>query len=120
VRVKSLNSSVLVWPTRAEVDAALRAWTSRATQAHPELIRVGYFGSYARGNWGVGSDLDIVAIVSASDKAWDRRARSWDLSGLPVAADLLIYTHAEWDRFSHSEVVLRGVLTHEVVWVLEP
>jgi predicted nucleotidyltransferase len=51
---------------------------------------VGYFGSYARGDWGVGSDLDIVAIVSASDDAWDRRARSWDLSGLPVAADLMI------------------------------
>jgi predicted nucleotidyltransferase len=78
---------------------------------------VGYFGSYARGNWGVGSDLDIVVIVPASHDAWERRA--WDLSGLPVPADLLIYTQAEWDRLSRGEGRFARVLTHEVVWVLE-
>jgi hypothetical protein len=47
--VRSLNSSVLKWPDRASVDRAVRAWAIDAAGQHPELLRAGYFGSYARG-----------------------------------------------------------------------
>jgi predicted nucleotidyltransferase len=39
---------------------------------HPEVVRVGYFGSYARGDWGVGSDLDLIIIVDRSDEPFAR------------------------------------------------
>jgi predicted nucleotidyltransferase len=58
--------------------------------ARPELRALGYFGSYARGDWGVGSDLDIVAVVATTDVPFDRRALHWDLSTLPVPVDLLV------------------------------
>jgi predicted nucleotidyltransferase len=45
------------------VEAALREWTREQARLHPELLRLGYFGSYARGDWGVGSDLDLFALV---------------------------------------------------------
>ncbi len=58
--VRSLNSSVLKWPSRKTVDRAVRSWTAEQVQQRPEIVRLGYFGSYARGDWGVGSDLDLI------------------------------------------------------------
>ena len=64
--VRSSNSSVLVWPDRTIVDRAVRAWAAAAAARRGDVRRIGYFGSYARGDWGVGSDLDLVAIVDAA------------------------------------------------------
>ena len=61
--VKSLNSSVLRWPSHEEVVAAVKQWVREEARRRPELLELGYFGSYARGDWAVGSDLDLVAIV---------------------------------------------------------
>lgn len=115
--VRSLNSSVLVWPNRAEVDRAVRTWAAWSAEVHPEVVRVGYFGSYARGNWGVGSDLDLVVVVSTIEETWERRTGGWDLSRLPVPADLLVYSQAEWDRLTQDSNRFARVLTDEVVWV---
>ena len=62
--VRSLNSPVLVWPDREQVDQAVRRWAAEELRRRPALRRLGYFGSYARGDWGVGSDLDLVAVVA--------------------------------------------------------
>ena len=43
--VRSFNSPFLKWPERAEVVAGLRQWAERQRASHPELLRVGYFGS---------------------------------------------------------------------------
>jgi predicted nucleotidyltransferase len=68
-----LRSSVLVWPNQTEVDETVRQWAAGIALSRPELLGLGYFGSYAGGDWGVGSDLDIVAVVSVSDEPFDRR-----------------------------------------------
>ena len=65
--VRSLSSPVLKWPHKGEVDQAARRWAGELAARHPEVVRIGYFGSYARDDWGVGSDLDLIAIV----KEWD-------------------------------------------------
>ena len=114
--VRSLSSSVLRWPDRAAVDGAVRAWAAHLAADHPELLRVGYFGSYARNDWGVGSDLDVVVIVASADEPFHTRAASWDTTALPVPTDLLVYTRDEWDRLDR-----RGrfytTLMREAVWV---
>ena len=71
--VKSLNSSVLKWPDRLTVDRAARSWAASEARRHPELLRLGYFGSYARGNAGVGSDQDLIAIVDRAAEKFERR-----------------------------------------------
>src|ERR1043165_6745030 len=73
--VFSLNSRVHVWPGRAEVIAGLRAWVERLRAAHPELVRIGYFGSLTDGvRYGFGSDADVVAVVTQSPREhwWER------------------------------------------------
>jgi len=72
--VRSLNSSVLKWARREEVLESAKSWAERIAQNHPEVLRIGCFGSYARGDWGVGSDIDILVIVARSNKPFIYRA----------------------------------------------
>jgi predicted nucleotidyltransferase len=84
------------------VETALRGWAARMAAARPEIRRIGYFGSYARGDWGVGSDLDLIVVVEASDEPFLRRAANWDTGPLPVPTDLLVYTEDEWRKLRAS------------------
>jgi len=116
--LKSSTSSVLVWPTRAEVADALRTWAADNARQRPELLKLGYFGSLAGGGWGVGSDVDIVAIVRDSRWPFERRAVDWDLTPLPVAADLLVYTEPEWQALTGSGSRFGRMLAERVVWIV--
>ena len=116
--VRSLSSSVLVWPDRQRVDRAVREWARDEAARHPALVRLGYFGSYARGDWGVGSDLDLLAIVRTSDEPFERRAISWRTEILPVPAEILVYSEAEWQRLRSEGGRFARVLDAETVWVI--
>ena len=114
--VRSLSSSVLIWPNAREVDQAVHRWTSDLVLRRRDVVRLGYFGSYARGDWGVGSDLDLVIVVDRSDVPFERRGAEWDATDLPVPADVLVYTQAEWQSLGQSRR-FSSTLLREVVWV---
>lgn len=115
--VRSLNSSVIKWPDRQTVHQAVQKWLEAQAGQHPELLRGGYFGSYARGDWGVGSDLDLVLIVKESQLPFVSRSLEWDASGLPVPADVLTYTLAEWDDLAENDTRFYRTLRQEIIWV---
>ncbi len=115
--VRSLSSSVLRWPDAEAVRGTLRAWSERAATAHPELAAVGLFGSYARGDWGVGSDADVLLVVEHAPGLFVERARDWDLSALPVPADVLVYDRAEWEDLASAPTRWAAVLREELTWV---
>ena len=113
--VRSLRSSVLRWPSRAEVLQALAAWAQRLEL--PGLAAVGAFSSYARGEAGVGSDLDVLVIVEERALPFERRIARLPLGGLPVPAEALVYTREEWERLSERSPGLAETLRRETVWV---
>ncbi len=115
--VRSLNSSVFKWPSRVEVARALAAWAPAAVALQPTTLRLGCFGSYARGDWGVGSDLDLVAVVQSSDKPFEQRPADWDLLALPVPAELLVYTQDEWQRLNRDKSRFATTLAREAQWL---
>ena len=116
--VRSSSASVLRWPDAATVVGALRRWAKAMAPAHPEVCGIGYFGSYARGDWGVGSDLDVVLIVDRSPEPFEQRGARWDTTRLPVPVDLLVYTMEEWERLGREGRRLdrRG----ELIWLDTP
>ena len=116
--MRSSSSSVIKWPDAATVDRSFREWARRAAAARDDVRRVGYFGSYARGDWGVGSDLDVIIIVRAAHLPFERRGVEWDLGELPVPADVFIYTEDEWAAGAGG-ARLHETLAREGVWVLE-
>ncbi|GBD19929.1 hypothetical protein HRbin28_00366 [bacterium HR28] len=113
--VRSLRSSVLRWPSRAEVLEAVTAWAQRLEL--PGLVAVGVFGSYARGDAGVGSDVDIVVILETSELPFERRMALLPLEELPVPAEALVYTRAEWEQLGKRSPRLAETLRRETVWV---
>ena len=92
----------------------------RAAEANrrPELQALGYFGSYARGDEGFGSDLDLVAVVGQSPLPFMERARDWKTETLPVPADLLVYTAEEWRELRNGAGRFANVLAAETVWLV--
>ena len=117
--VRSLSSSVFKWPDAHQVDEAVRRWAETVGPAHAEVLRIGYIGSYARGDWGVGSDLDLFILVERSDLPFDQRASHWDTTALPVPTDVWVYTREEWERMAAQERRFYREVTREAVWVYE-
>ena len=112
--VRSLNSSVMKWPDEAAVHAAVHLWARYHGRKRSDVILVGYFGSYARGDWGVGSDVDLLVVLDQSGASFERRTAEWDTTVLPVPADLMVYTREEWERL---EGRFRDTVMDEAVWV---
>jgi len=112
--VRSLTSSVLKWPNKKTVDTAVRCWANKMVQARPDILQIGYFGSYARGDWGVGSDLDIVIVVEGTEKPFEMRASDFDTKELPVPADVLVYTREEWQN---DQRTFFKTLSAEIIWI---
>ncbi len=90
--------------------AAAALWARRLISANTNIRRVGYIGSYARGDWGPGSDIDLVILVGEAEDPLVR-ARGIDTLDLPVPADVLIFTEAEWDGMQG-----RRIRREPIVW----
>jgi len=114
--VRSLSSSVLRWPDAQTVDRAVRAWAREAAQRRSDVVRIGYFGSYALGNWGVGSDLDLVIVLEKSEMPFERRGVEWDTKKIPVPVDVLVYTRKEWEAGLRRVGLLQTAM-RKAVWV---
>ncbi len=115
--VRSLSSPVLKWPEARAVEQAVRDWAEALGRLRPDVLRIGYFGSYARGDWGVGSDLDLLIIVEHANQPFARRGVEWDVTGLPVPAEVLVYTEAEWQALARAGGRFSRTVAAEAVWV---
>jgi hypothetical protein len=115
--VRSLTSSVLKWPDAKAVDRAVRAWASQLAQRRSDVLGVAYIGSYARGDWGVGSDLDLIVVFERSQAPFWQRASDLDLAGFPVPTEALVYTADEWRGLADGGGRFYRTIEQEGVWV---
>lgn len=93
----------------------MRTWAVELGDADTNVTRIGYFGSYARGNWGVGSDVDLLVLLRESGQPFGERSVS-PRPRLPVPADLLVYTLDEWRRMIEQPGFAQTA-NREAVWV---
>lgn len=116
--VTSSVSSIKRWPNTDVVLRVLEDWGETAAKRRHDLIALGYFGSYARGDEAFGSDLDLIAIVEADDRSAMERAREWPTENLPVPTDLLVYTAHEWRRLQAEGGRFARTLRTEARWLV--
>ena len=108
---------MLRWPSSADVLRAAALWAERQRCNHGDLLAVGVFGSYGRGDAGVGSDLDLVLILrECSAPLWER-LRRWDTGSLPLACDLLVYSLEEWRGLPGWNPRLATALRNDTRWL---
>jgi predicted nucleotidyltransferase len=89
--------------------------------AKPEKVIL--FGSYARGEAGPASDLDLLVVESEPfGKARSRVAEIGKLEraigAIPISTDILVYSRDELERFRHAanHVIFRALREGEVVY----
>ncbi len=58
--------------------------------------RIILFGSHARGE--PAADIDVILIKTTRERFLDRLKAVYERWSLPVAADILVYTPAEWQH----------------------
>ena len=117
--VRSLTSPVLRWPDAQTVTRAAQTWAKAIRADHPSVQRIGMFGSYARGDWGVGSDLDLVVIVDGDPGPFLMRPLAFDTISLPVACDLIVYTVDEWTERQRVGDRFAATMAKELRWLAE-
>lgn len=120
--VRSLTSSIMKWPSRDDVHAAFEQWTEslKYIAESSAVLSVGYFGSYARGDFGVGSDLDVVILLAESSEPFECRANAWDFYSIPVPVEAQVYTLEEWQRLPERLPRFYRTLMKETCWLLNP
>jgi uncharacterized protein len=115
--VKSLSSSVIRWPSKAEVSSAVASWAQALVSRQPDILKIAVIGSYARHDWGVGSDLDLILVIKESSEPFERRSLAFDASELPVPVDLMVYTEEEWRKLSEVGGRFYETVVREGNWI---
>ena len=97
------------------VVAAARHWRDELRSRRPEFVRLGYFGSYARGDYLPGSDFDVMIEVSQSDiPHWRDRSDSYSPKPFPVPLNLFVYTSDEIARLRHASDPFLSAIDREI------
>jgi hypothetical protein len=112
--VRSSNTPVLKWPNREQVLAAAAEWARELVVRDARVLKVGLFGSYARGDAGVGSDLDLVVILR------DGPIPLFDVTGLPVPAETVSFEQSVWERASQEPTGIARTIAREALWLNQP
>ncbi len=116
--VRSLNSVVFKWPDRDAVLEAARAWAQSIGRRDPDVRAIAVVGSYARGDWGVGSDLDVLVLIGDADLSPVERRRRYEPTEVPVPADVWVYTPSEWAAMVEHSPHLYARLERERIDIL--
>lgn len=97
---------------------AARAWAQQLRHDHPELVRVGYFGSYARGDYVPGSDLDVLIELRRSKEArWRDRGPAYRPERFPVGLDVFAYTSDELAEMRTAKAAFIRTIDAEIQWL---
>jgi uncharacterized protein len=100
------------WYARARHD--LDQARASAAAGRQDVVAVGYFGSYARGDASFGSDLDLLVVRRHGASVPDLLGA--DVAALPVPADIVHYTASELRAVLESGTRMAAVIEREARW----
>ncbi len=117
MRERSSNSVKVVFADKAKVLRQLKDYAKNLKQKHPEVERIGYFGSYANETYGPASDVDLLIILKQNSKRFLDRIPDFLPDNLSICCDVFPYTSEEIEKTQEqNNPWIRHVLK-EVVWL---
>jgi hypothetical protein len=112
-----LTQSLLRWPEPQQVLTQVVDWAAKVAPDHPGLQRLAVFGSYGRGDAGVGSDLDLLLIDGQAAGPQHQRLLAWPLAELPLSCDALVLTPAEHQALLADGSAMADALARDSRWL---
>ncbi len=117
VRKRSYGSVTVFSLDRAQVEAALQTLVE-TLRRREEVLAVVCFGSWARNEAGVGSDVDLLVVLRASEQPFLERIDAYLPATFPVDLNLFPYT---LDEIRNGQPLARTALqTGRVLWTRIP
>lgn len=98
----SLPSVKVIFADRNQIMGALERLVHTWVHKYPEIVRIILFGSYVRGDYFPGSDVDVLIILTESNKRLLERIPAFYPSSFPCDIDIFPYTHEEIDRLRND------------------
>ncbi len=103
---------------RARVVGAAKAWAGRLRREHPEIVRIGFFGSYARDDYVPGSDFDVLIEVTTSDQPRrNDRPAAYQPDDFPIGMEVFVYTTDELTRMRNEDAAFIKTIDREITWL---
>lgn len=90
-----LNSVVVKSVDEARVRRSMDEYAARLLASHPEIEEIVVFGSFEKGNYAPGSDLDVFIVLSHASLRVRDRIPDLLPGSFPVGVDLFPYTREE-------------------------
>ena len=79
----------------------------------PEKIVL--FGSFAPGDWGEGSDIDVFVVYRTTKRFLDRLEELYLAWELPIGVDILAYTPEEFARMLEESAFVQDAVAEGMV-----
>ncbi len=116
IRKRSYGSVTIYSIDKTAIWQALHSWLD-ALRQRPEVLAVILFGSMASQRMGVGSDVDVLLVLSESDQPFLERTVTYKPRRFPVDIDVFPYT---WQEIQAGQKLAQEALrTGQVLWVRE-
>lgn len=93
-----MSTVSVTWFDKEAVWRAVEAHAAVLAARHPEIEEIVVFGSLVRGTAVPGSDVDLLIILSASDRSFLDRIPAFLPGAFPCGVDVFPYTRAELER----------------------
>jgi predicted nucleotidyltransferase len=92
---RSLSTVVVKSVDEGAIRRAMDAYAERLLRAHTNIAEVIVFGSFERGTWAPGSDLDVFIVLTEADRPVQERVADLLPGAFPVGLDLFPFTVQE-------------------------
>jgi predicted nucleotidyltransferase len=97
-----LSTARVTYFDKAAVRRALNDYVVRLAAGHPEVEAVILFGSLVSGTPVPGSDVDLLVILTDSDRRFIDRIPAFLPAHFPVPVDVFPYTRGEVERITRE------------------
>lgn len=114
---KSSGSVKVFFADKDKVLCQLKEYVRRLKAQRSDVEKVGLFGSYATDRYGPASDVDLLILLSHSDKRFVDRSPQFVPDNLTIGCDIFCYTQEEIERMTKQDNPWLNHILKEIIWL---
>jgi predicted nucleotidyltransferase len=116
MRQKSSSSVRVFFADKDKILLQVKQYSKKLKRNHPEVEKVGLFGSYVTDEYGPASDVDLLIVLQNSSKRFIDRIPDFLPSDIQVSCDCFPYTVDEINRMKDEGNPWILHVLEEAVW----